>query len=307
MPCQRGLLRSREPGRDGERAVAQVVLNRVRHPAFPASVCGVVYQGSTRATGCQFTFTCDGSLYRQPDADGWRRATGRRSRALAARLCARRLGDPLSRRLRRSLLGLDPCQECGRRSAHFLPLGGRMGSAGGFQRRLCRPRAQRAALRNAALAAEAATAGQQGSVAEAIDRTFRARRRSSSPRRCVATSGSRCGSTWSRRKAADEATHEDYAEKFEASDNLKYALSSETERRRTKSRSARPLRAAADLRQRPRRAALARARRGSAAQAPIRPAAGSGRAGRRSPDNRLTAPMPLLHCRPVTASSLNGP
>src|SRR5438105_4447278 len=59
---------------DGERAVAQVVLNRVRHPAFPGSICGVVYQGSTRPTGCQFTFTCDGSLNRQPDADGWRRA-----------------------------------------------------------------------------------------------------------------------------------------------------------------------------------------------------------------------------------------
>ena len=51
---------------DGQRAVAQVVLNRVRHPAFPASVCGVVYEGSTRATGCQFTFTCDGSLARAP-------------------------------------------------------------------------------------------------------------------------------------------------------------------------------------------------------------------------------------------------
>src|SRR4051794_40434877 len=59
---------------NGERAVAQVVLNRVRHPAFPGSVCGVVYQGSTRPTGCQFTFTCDGSLSRQPDAEGWRRA-----------------------------------------------------------------------------------------------------------------------------------------------------------------------------------------------------------------------------------------
>src|SRR4051812_47699902 len=59
---------------NGERAVAQVVLNRVRHPAFPASVCGVVYQGSTRPTGCQFTFTCDGSLYRGPDVAGWGRA-----------------------------------------------------------------------------------------------------------------------------------------------------------------------------------------------------------------------------------------
>lgn len=59
---------------DGQRGVAQVVLNRVRHPAFPASVCGVVYQGSTRQTGCQFTFTCDGSLLRQPAAGAWDRA-----------------------------------------------------------------------------------------------------------------------------------------------------------------------------------------------------------------------------------------
>jgi spore germination cell wall hydrolase CwlJ-like protein len=59
---------------DGQRAVAQVVLNRVRHPAFPASVCGVVYQGSYRRTGCQFTFTCDGSLRRRPIAHIWDRA-----------------------------------------------------------------------------------------------------------------------------------------------------------------------------------------------------------------------------------------
>lgn len=59
---------------NGQRAVAQVVLNRVRHPAFPQSVCAVVYEGSTRPTGCQFTFTCDGSLNRKPDSDGWDRA-----------------------------------------------------------------------------------------------------------------------------------------------------------------------------------------------------------------------------------------
>lgn len=59
---------------NGQRAVAQVVLNRVRHPAFPASVCAVVFEGATRATGCQFTFTCDGSLMRAPTAAGWKRA-----------------------------------------------------------------------------------------------------------------------------------------------------------------------------------------------------------------------------------------
>ncbi|HPU15862.1 MAG TPA: cell wall hydrolase, partial [Polymorphobacter sp.] len=41
----------------GQAAVAQVILNRMHHPAFPKSVCGVVYQGSARRTGCQFTFT----------------------------------------------------------------------------------------------------------------------------------------------------------------------------------------------------------------------------------------------------------
>jgi spore germination cell wall hydrolase CwlJ-like protein len=59
---------------DGQRAVAQVVLNRVRHPAFPNSVCGVVYEGSTRSTGCQFTFTCDGSMAYAPMPALWNRA-----------------------------------------------------------------------------------------------------------------------------------------------------------------------------------------------------------------------------------------
>jgi spore germination cell wall hydrolase CwlJ-like protein len=58
----------------GRRAVAQVVLNRMRHPAYPNSVCGVVYQGSQRRTGCQFSFTCDGSLLRTPAAARWREA-----------------------------------------------------------------------------------------------------------------------------------------------------------------------------------------------------------------------------------------
>ena len=59
---------------DGQRAVAQVVLNRMRHPAYPASVCAVVYQGAERPTGCQFSFTCDGSLARAPMRDYWDRA-----------------------------------------------------------------------------------------------------------------------------------------------------------------------------------------------------------------------------------------
>ncbi len=61
-------------GEAGQRAVAQVVLNRVAHTAYPNTVCGVVYQGSERSTGCQFTFTCDGSLARRPSTGGWARA-----------------------------------------------------------------------------------------------------------------------------------------------------------------------------------------------------------------------------------------
>jgi spore germination cell wall hydrolase CwlJ-like protein len=59
---------------DGQRAVAQVVLNRVRHPAFPATVCGVVFQGSTRETGCQFSFACDGAMARTPAPAAWDKA-----------------------------------------------------------------------------------------------------------------------------------------------------------------------------------------------------------------------------------------
>ncbi|WP_082126445.1 cell wall hydrolase [Aurantiacibacter marinus] len=59
----------------GQRAVAQVVLNRVAHSAYPRNVCGVVYQGSERTTGCQFSFTCDGALSRRPSATGWARAS----------------------------------------------------------------------------------------------------------------------------------------------------------------------------------------------------------------------------------------
>lgn len=56
---------------EGQAAVAAVVLNRMAHPAYPKSVCAVVLQGAGRATGCQFTFTCDGSLQRQPEPARW--------------------------------------------------------------------------------------------------------------------------------------------------------------------------------------------------------------------------------------------
>lgn len=44
----------------GQAAVAQVVLNRVRNPAYPGSICGVVYQNQNWLNACQFSFACDG-------------------------------------------------------------------------------------------------------------------------------------------------------------------------------------------------------------------------------------------------------
>lgn len=58
----------------GQVAVAEVIMNRVRSAHYPNSVCGVVYQGSHRSTGCQFTFTCDGSLAHRPRGRAWDRA-----------------------------------------------------------------------------------------------------------------------------------------------------------------------------------------------------------------------------------------
>lgn len=66
----------------GQRAVAQVVLNRVAHPAWPNTVCGVVYQGSERPS-CQFSFACDGSMARKPMAAFWERARRVASDALS--------------------------------------------------------------------------------------------------------------------------------------------------------------------------------------------------------------------------------
>ena len=64
---------ARGEGEAGQAAVAQVILNRVRHPAFPKSVCAVVFQG-VRGVGCQFSFACDGSIRHIAENAAWRRA-----------------------------------------------------------------------------------------------------------------------------------------------------------------------------------------------------------------------------------------
>jgi spore germination cell wall hydrolase CwlJ-like protein len=79
---------ARGEGRDGQRAVAQVVLNRVRHAAFPKTICGVVFQGANRRTGCQFSFTCDGSMRGGVNRAAWDRARDIAGKALSGTVYA---------------------------------------------------------------------------------------------------------------------------------------------------------------------------------------------------------------------------
>jgi spore germination cell wall hydrolase CwlJ-like protein len=79
---------ARGEGREGMQAVAQVVLNRVRHAAFPNSVCGVVFQGAGRSTGCQFSFTCNGAMRARVNPVAWNRARDVASKALSGTVMA---------------------------------------------------------------------------------------------------------------------------------------------------------------------------------------------------------------------------
>lgn len=72
----------------GQAAVAQVVLNRVHNPAFPKSICSVVFQGAGKRVGCQFSFACDGSMRRSREPAAWARAERVASRALAGKVVA---------------------------------------------------------------------------------------------------------------------------------------------------------------------------------------------------------------------------
>jgi spore germination cell wall hydrolase CwlJ-like protein len=213
---------------DGERAVAQVVLNRVRHPAFPNSVCGVVYQGSTRPTGCQFTFTCDGSLAHEPDADGWRRAWKVAEDALNGQVYApvgwatHYHADYVvptwaSSMAKNTVVG-----------AHiFYRWPGAWGQPAAFSDHYSGHEPNAAALRVAALSVpHVAPVTQQGQLAQAIKDIPGAEPLKLAPSmrgdKRVAVRFNLVA-----RKASDDVKVEDYSNKFEESDNLKYALSAQ--------------------------------------------------------------------------------
>jgi len=212
---------------DGERAVAQVVLNRVRHPAFPASVCGVVYEGSTRPTGCQFTFTCDGSLMRQPDRAGWDRA-----RTIAAAALNGFVYAPVGTATHYHADYVVPywAETLSKNAvvgAHiFYRWAGGWGRPTAFTQAYSRSEPNAGALRSAAIMAEQrdrATRSITGEEAQAIAEIPGAEAIKLEPSmRGDKRVAIRFNLT--ARKASDAAKHEDYVEKVKASDNLRFAL-----------------------------------------------------------------------------------
>ena len=213
---------------NGRRAVAQVVLNRVRHPAFPSSICGVVYQGSTRPTGCQFTFTCDGSMNRQPTADGWRRATRIAEEALAGAVYS-----PVGWATHYHADYVVPYWAASMAKnavvgAHlFYRWNGGWGQPGVFAKANSGQEPSAAALRIAALSAVHVIPNQGGTVATAIKDIPGAEPLKLAP---SLRGDKRVAVRFNleARKASEEAKHEDYSAKFAASDNLKWSLSGET-------------------------------------------------------------------------------
>ena len=208
---------------DGQRAVAQVVLNRVRHAAFPASVCGVVYQGSTRVTGCQFTFTCDGSLARAPMASRWRHARQIAEAALAGAVFAP-VGNAThyhanyvvpywaSSLAKNAVVG-----------AHiFYRWAGGWGRPAAFVKRYAGVEPNSAALKAAALAAQAAEALAASTAPATAEEVVEA-----IPGAELKPEDGRVGIRFNlaARKAVEDAPKRAYVDKFEASDNLRWSLS----------------------------------------------------------------------------------
>jgi spore germination cell wall hydrolase CwlJ-like protein len=214
---------------DGERAVAQVVLNRVRHPAFPGSICAVVYEGSTKPTGCQFTFTCDGSLNRQPDADGWRKAMTVAEAALSGSVYA-----PVGWATHYHANYVVPywastMAKSAVVGAHlFYRWSGTWGQPAVFSKAYAGHEPSASALRTAGLSVPHITPIYgRSQLAQAIKDipgaepiklapSLRGDKRVAVRFNLVA------------RKAAEEAPHESYDKKFSVSDNLKWSLSGET-------------------------------------------------------------------------------
>jgi spore germination cell wall hydrolase CwlJ-like protein len=65
---------SRGETKQGQTAVAQVVINRAFSGFYPSDICGVVYQNANRYLACQFTFACEGKKLVVDEPDMWEQA-----------------------------------------------------------------------------------------------------------------------------------------------------------------------------------------------------------------------------------------
>jgi hypothetical protein len=75
---------ARSEGANGEKAVAEVILQRVRSRYYPNTICGVVYEGTDRGDKlCQFSYACDGSIDAQKTANAWNRSSKLASQIMA--------------------------------------------------------------------------------------------------------------------------------------------------------------------------------------------------------------------------------
>ncbi|HEU5482415.1 MAG TPA: cell wall hydrolase [Sphingomicrobium sp.] len=207
---------------DGQRGVAQVVLNRVRHPAFPSTVCGVVYQGSTRATGCQFTFTCDGSLRRGPDAAGWARA-----RRIAEESLNGAVFGPVGLATHYHANYVVPYWAATLAKnavigAHlFYRWSGGWGKPAAFTQRYARQEPSSGALKAAALAALASRAV-QSEIEQIADIPGAEVAKAPGGRVAIRFN---LATREAARKAVEETPHKAYVEKVAASENLRWTLS----------------------------------------------------------------------------------
>jgi spore germination cell wall hydrolase CwlJ-like protein len=76
---------ARGEGQQGEKAVAEVVFHRMNNGNYGHSICAVVYEGAGHP-GCQFTFTCNGALMKEKEADAWRDAEELAARILTGQI-----------------------------------------------------------------------------------------------------------------------------------------------------------------------------------------------------------------------------
>ena len=77
----------------GQQAVAQVILNRVRNPAYPNTVCGVVYQNKQKKNACQFSFACDGIRDKVNSRKHWKQSVKVANDAIDGRFWLKSVGS----------------------------------------------------------------------------------------------------------------------------------------------------------------------------------------------------------------------